>query len=142
MRILIISQYFYPENFRINDLCKGLKDQGHKVSVLTAKPNYPNGIFFEGYNFLNKPLDSYNGIKIFRSPIIPRGKGSGIRLFINYISFVIFGIIRLLSINEKFDPWRIWDAFTISLSKVAPVDTIISLNNSFNSLNNINDAQS
>ena len=49
-------------------------EQGHKVSVLTAKPNYPNGIFFEGYSFLNKSLDNYNGIKIYRSPIIPRGK--------------------------------------------------------------------
>jgi len=103
LRILIISQYFYPENFRINDLCKGLKEQGHSVSVLTAKPNYPNGVFFEGYSFLNKSLDNYDGIKIYRSPIIPRGNGSGIRLFINYISFVIFGIIRLISINEKFD---------------------------------------
>ena len=103
MKILVVSQYFYPENFRINDLCKGLKEQGHSVSVLTAKPNYPNGVFFEGYSFLNKSLDNYNGIKIYRSPIIPRGNGSGIRLFINYISFVIFGIIRLLSINEKFD---------------------------------------
>ena len=48
-------------------------------------------------------MDKHNGIKIYRSPIIPRGKGSGIRLFINYTSFVVFGIIRLLSINEKFD---------------------------------------
>ena len=69
MKILVVSQYFYPENFRINDLCIGLKEQGHKVSVLTAKPNYPNGIFFEGYSFLNKSMDKYNGIKIYRSPI-------------------------------------------------------------------------
>ncbi len=103
MKILVVSQYFYPENFRINDLCLGLKEQGHSVSVLTAKPNYPTGIFFKGYSFFNKSLDNYNGIKLYRTPIIPRGNGFGIRLFINYISFVIFGIIRLLSINEKFD---------------------------------------
>ena len=64
MKVLVVSQYFYPENFRINDLCKGLKAQGHSVSVLTAKPNYPTGSFFEGYNFFNKSLDNYNGIKI------------------------------------------------------------------------------
>ena len=103
MRILVISQYFYPENFRINDLCIGLRDKGHSVSVLTAKPNYPNGFFYDGYNFFNKSVDTYKGIKIYRSPVIPRGSGSGIRLFINYISFVIFGTIRILFINEKFD---------------------------------------
>ena len=103
MRILVISQYFYPENFRINDLSVGLKELGHTVSVLTAKPNNPKGFFNEGYNFLNKSTDDYKGIKVFRSPIIPRGNGSGIRLFINYISFVFLGILRLLFINEKFD---------------------------------------
>ena len=59
MRILVISQYFYPENFRINDLCIGLKELGHSVSVLTAKPNYPKGQFNEGYNFYNKSIDEY-----------------------------------------------------------------------------------
>ena len=103
MRILIISQYFYPENFRINDLCIGLKEQGHTLSVLTSKPNYPNGKFFDGYNFFNKTKELYEGIEIYRSPIIPRGNGSGFRLFINYLSFVFFGIIRALFINKKFD---------------------------------------
>ncbi len=103
MRILVISQYFYPENFRINDLCIGLKEKGHKVSVFTSKPNYPSGKFFKGYNFFNKSQDYYQGIRIYRSPIIPRGNGSGLRLFINYISFVIFGAFRLLFINDKFD---------------------------------------
>lgn len=103
MKILVVSQYFYPENFRINDLCKGLKEQGHSVSVLTAKPNYPKGKFFEGYNFFNKPKEVYQGINIYRSPIIPRGDSAGFKLFLNYTSFVLFGVIRLFFINEKFD---------------------------------------
>ena len=103
MRILIISQYFYPENFRINDLCLGLKDKGHEVSVLTGKPNYPNGKFYNGYTFLNKRLESYHGIKVYRSHLIPRGSASGFRLFLNYISFVIFAPLRILSINGNFD---------------------------------------
>ena len=90
MRILIISQYFYPENFRINDLCLGLKDKGHEVSVLTGKPNYPNGKFYDGYTFLNKRQDTYHGINVYRSNLIPRGSASGLRLLINYISFVFF----------------------------------------------------
>lgn len=103
MRILIISQYFYPENFRINDLCLGLKDKGHEVSVLTGKPNYPNGKLYDGFTFFNKRKDNYNGITVYRSNLILRGSASGIRLFLNYISFVIFASFRILSIRSKFD---------------------------------------
>ena len=103
MRILVISQYFYPENFRINDLCLGLKEKGHDITVVTGKPNYPKGIFFSGYTFLNKPLDKYKGIKVYRSPIIPRGNASGLKLFLNYISFVFFATVKLFFIKEKFE---------------------------------------
>lgn len=103
MKILVISQYFFPENFRINDLCYGLSEMGHKVSVLTAKPNYPGGKFYKGYSFFNNNFEQKNGIDIYRSLIIPRRNSSGIRLFINYISFVLFGIFRVLTIREKFD---------------------------------------
>jgi len=103
MKILIISQYFFPENLRINDLCEGLKEKGHEISVLTGKPNYPDGNFYKGYNFLNKLNDNYKGIRVYRSPVIPRGSSSGFRLFINYLSFTLFGIFRLLFIKNKFD---------------------------------------
>ncbi len=103
MRILIISQYFYPENFRINDLCSGLQENGHNITVLTGKPNYPNGKFYKGYNFFNKRTETINGIKVYRSSLIPRGSGTGFRLFINYISFVLFGFFKLFFIQGKFD---------------------------------------
>ena len=103
MKILIISQYFFPENLRINDLCEGLKEKGHEISVLTGKPNYPDGNFYKGYNFFNKLNDNYKGIRVYRSPVIPRGSSSGFRLFINYLSFTLFGLFRLLFIKNKFD---------------------------------------
>ena len=103
MRILVISQYFSPENFRINDLCYGLKDNGHDITVLTGKPNYPNGKLYQGYNFFNKRNETINGIKVYRSIIIPRGSANGFRLFINYISFVFFGFFKLFFIKGKFD---------------------------------------
>ena len=87
MNVLIVSQYFWPENFRINDFAKGLVEKGHSVTVLTGIPNYPNGKYFKGYSFLGPRSQFYNGIRVFRAPLIPRGNGSSLRLFLNYISF-------------------------------------------------------
>ena len=52
--ILVISQYFYPENFRINDMCKEWVKRGYEVTVVTGIPNYPQGKFFDGYGLFKK----------------------------------------------------------------------------------------
>lgn len=88
MRVLIVSQYFWPEHFRINDLAEGLVERGHKVTVLTGCPNYPSGHIFKGYGFFNKQ-EIHNGVKIVRVPLIPRGSGSSVRLALNYLSFMV-----------------------------------------------------
>lgn len=103
MRILIISQYFWPENFRINDLCLELKERGHHVTVLTGLPNYPKGDFYKGYNFFSKKKDSWNEIIIHRCKLFPRKNGSSFFLLTNYISFAIFSTLRILFLNTKFD---------------------------------------
>lgn len=103
MRILIITQYFYPENFRINDVCLGLKERGHAVTVLTGKPNYPSGIFFEGYSWFSNSYERWNGIDVYRSNLILRGNGKAINLFLNYFSFAFLAIFRLFSIKSNFD---------------------------------------
>ena len=104
MNILIVSQYFYPENFRINDFAQEFQSRGHKVTILTGTPNYPGGDYYEGYGAFKKNRESYEGIEIFRSPLIPRGSGSSVRLALNYISF-IFGSIftSFFLLNKKFD---------------------------------------
>lgn len=89
MKVLIVTQYFWPEDFRINDLAIGLKQRGWEVTVLTGKPNYPQGSFFEGYGFWNRNRDTYEGISVFRIPLFPRGKGGALRLIANYISFAL-----------------------------------------------------
>jgi glycosyltransferase involved in cell wall biosynthesis len=92
LKILIVSQYFYPEVFRINEVAQSLADKGHQVSVLTGIPNYPFGKIFKNYkNFFSN--EKWKGIDIYRIPIIPRGSASGFFLFLNYISFVIVGLI-------------------------------------------------
>ena len=108
-RILIVSQYFWPENFKINDIACALKEKGYHVEILTGKPNYPTGIFFNGYSFWCKNVEYWNGIKIHRTPLISRSKGRGLHLFLNYISFAIFGSIRILFIKNKFDKIIVFD---------------------------------
>ncbi len=90
MNILIVTQYFWPENFRINDLALGLKEKGHHITVLTGNPNYPDGRFFSGYGVFKKRIDDYQGIKVVRVPLIPRGSGGALRLALNYLSFAFF----------------------------------------------------
>ena len=90
MKILIISQYFWPENFRINDFVPELIARGHEVQILTGKPNYPSGKLFPEYIQNSRSYSSYKGAKIHRVPIVSRGNNP-IRLFINYLSFIIMG---------------------------------------------------
>jgi colanic acid biosynthesis glycosyl transferase WcaI len=102
MNILVVSQYFWPENFRINDLTAELVRRGHKVTVLTGQPNYPEGFLYPDY-FKNKSkYNDYEGATIVRVPIITRGK-SKLKLLLNYISFALsastFGIYRLRHID-------------------------------------------
>lgn len=88
--ILIVSQYFYPEQFRINDIAMEWVKRGHKVTVLTGIPNYPQGKFYKGYGWSRNRRETWNGVDIIRIPLVARGKGS-IGLVLNYFSFVISG---------------------------------------------------
>lgn len=88
--ILVVSQYFYPETFRINDICTYLVDRGFQVTVLTGYPNYPDGKFYDGYKANKRRKESYNGIDIIRLPIIARGDKK-VTLALNYASFVVSG---------------------------------------------------
>ena len=92
MRILIVSQMFWPETFRINDLAAEFVTRGHEVTVLTAEPNYPEGRLFPEYKKNPQLYADYKGIRIVRAPIVTRGRGR-LRLLLNYISFVISGSI-------------------------------------------------
>lgn len=90
MKILIISQYFWPENFRINDFVPELIARGHEVQILTGKPNYPSGKIFPEYIKNSNLYSSYKGAKIHRVPIVSRGSHP-IKLLLNYLSFIFAG---------------------------------------------------
>ena len=134
MRILIVSQYFWPENFRINDLAVELINRNHDVTILTGLPNYPSGNIYN--NFLADPnrYSNFNGAKVFRVPMLPRGKGKA-QLILNYLSFAIsasiFGIWKLR--RKNFDvifidgghEYHVVQADLENCRKLAHKDTII-----------------
>lgn len=88
MRILVVSQYFWPENFRVNDLVAELVRRGHEVTVLTGEPNYPGGVIFPEFKAAPNAYDRYEGADVIRVGLLPRGQG-GLRLVLNYLSFVV-----------------------------------------------------
>jgi glycosyltransferase involved in cell wall biosynthesis len=93
VKILIVSQYFWPEQFRINDLALGLKERGHEVAVLTGVPNYPTGKLFPGYGWWKKRRDDFEEIPVYRVPLFLRRQGRAGQLALNYLSFVFFGCL-------------------------------------------------
>jgi colanic acid biosynthesis glycosyl transferase WcaI len=98
MKILIVSQYFWPENFRINDLTQELLRRGHNVTILTGTPNYPAGRVFEAYRQNPIGFGRFGEAEVLRAPMLARGKG-GLRLFLNYMSFVIGACL--------YGPWQL-----------------------------------
>lgn len=92
IKILIICQHFWPESFRVTDLCEGLVDQGYQVDVLCGIPNYPSGNFFQGYGLFSNRRQKRNGVNIIRVPEIPRGNDTNFRILINYLSFPLFAL--------------------------------------------------
>jgi oligosaccharide repeat unit polymerase len=97
MRLLIVSQYFHPESFRINTLCQDLAERGHSVTVLTGQPNYPSGKIAPGYRAWSFQREQFGNVEVVRMPLYPRKRGSAIHLVLNYLSFVASGIL--------FGPW-------------------------------------
>lgn len=105
MRVLLVTQYFYPENFKSNDIALELTKKGHEVTVLTGLPNYPEGKIYKSYGFFKRNRECYQGVHVIRTWLVPRGKGGGIRLFLNYFSWAFFASFRALSLSfqKKFD---------------------------------------
>jgi len=89
LRILILSQYYWPETFRITEVAQALRDEGCEVLVLTGQPNYPKGVSFKGYSWWSISREEHEGVTILRVPLIPRGSGCAICIAFNYLSFVL-----------------------------------------------------
>ena len=104
MKLLVVTQYFFPEDFRINELVSDFVKRGHEVTVLTGRPNYPEGKIFKEYVKNKQKFNQFSGSNIIRCPIPARGS-SKISLILNYFAFIFFGTIYGLHAakNNKFD---------------------------------------
>jgi colanic acid biosynthesis glycosyl transferase WcaI len=114
VRLLVISQYFWPEDFRINDLVAEMAARGHEVTVLTGLPNYPQGRVAPEFRSHPAAFTDYRGARIVRVPVIPRGHHR-VQLVANYLSFALAGCVC--------GPWKLrglrFDA--IFVFEVSPV---------------------
>ena len=97
MKVLVVSQYFWPETFRVTEVAQSLQALGHEVIVLTGQPNYPDGKILPGYRAASLRTEFHAELVIFRVPLFARGHGNAVRLLLNYLSFVFSAAV--------FGPW-------------------------------------
>lgn len=115
MKILVVCQHFYPENFRINDICFELVKKGNDVTVLTGLPNYPKGKVLKEYKWGKNRNQIINGVKIRRCSLVGRGN-STIKMMINYMWFAIFGSIKALLMKKDFDIVYVYQLSPITMA--------------------------
>jgi colanic acid biosynthesis glycosyl transferase WcaI len=122
MRLLVVSQYFWPEEFRINELVAELSARGHDITVITGWPNYPGGTIFG--EFASEPdlFSRYAGAPVIRVPMLTRGLGR-LRLVLNYLSFALSAtIVSVLRFrNSRFDAILVFVASPVTVGVPAVV---------------------
>ena len=104
-RILIFTNHFYPEYFKINDVVDWLSTEHVTTSVVTSNPNYPKGKIFKGFNIFGSKR-TYKKASIYRLPVIPRGSGNKLILSLNYLSYffsLFFFTFWLIVTHRKYD---------------------------------------
>ena len=115
MKILVVSQYFYPEQFRINDIVIELIKRGHQVTVVTGLPNYPEGEIYDGYENAHKSVSDYHGAQLYRCNLRPRKRGTK-NLVINYLSFVFQAKRVLKKIKPEYDVIYVYEPSPITVA--------------------------
>lgn len=115
MKVLVVSQYYWPEHFQVTDECEELVARGHEVTVLTGLPNYPSGRIPKEYRKGQNRRQEKAGVKIIRAGLIERGSNP-MQLALNYHSFA-FAASRLVSSLES-------DFDVVYVPEISPVTMI------------------
>lgn len=102
MKILVVCQHYWPENFRVTEICETLVQQGHQVTALVGLPNYPTGIIPQEYRHHRNRRQSRNGVEIYRCFEIGR-RQTKIGLAINYVSYMLSACLKGLFLHRDYD---------------------------------------
>ena len=86
-KILVVTQHFWPENFRVNDIVEGFLQDGIAVDVLCGLPNYPKGELFPGYSAAGPFEEEWHGARLYRCKEVPRRGNTSVNIFLNYVSW-------------------------------------------------------
>jgi glycosyltransferase involved in cell wall biosynthesis len=105
LKICFFTSYFYPENFKGNDIAFELSKRGHDITVITSIPNYPQGHYYKGYTLVKLRKEMINNVKVIRLPVIPRGSGKKIGLILNYFSYLVVSVCftEFFLLDKNFD---------------------------------------
>lgn len=126
MRLLIVSQYFWPETFRINELARDLVARGHDVTVLCGTPNYPAGRIFDGYGYFRRTRERWHGVQIVRVPVVARGRGTRWRLALNYLSYALMAsLLGPFRCRGRFDAILIFQMSPVTMGIAAVVMRLV-----------------
>lgn len=118
MKILVVSQYYYPEPFRVSDICEELVRQGHTVTVLTGLPNYPVGKIYPDYRHGEKRDEIINGVHVYRCFTIGRRSGALWR-FANYYSFALSSSCRVATMKSEYDVVFVYQMSPVMMATAA-----------------------
>jgi colanic acid biosynthesis glycosyl transferase WcaI len=118
-KLLVICQHFWPEEFKVNEICYEFVNKGYDVEVICGLPNYPFGRFFPGYGYFGRRKETHNGVKIRRCFEIRRGNNSFFRLFLNYLSALFSSLFKLpYLLTQKYDRVFIYQLTPITMALV------------------------
>jgi colanic acid biosynthesis glycosyl transferase WcaI len=118
-KLLVVCQHFWPEGFRVNEICYEFANKGYDVEVVCGLPNYPSGRFSPGYGYFGRRKETYNGVKIRRCFEISRGNNSLFRLFLNYLSALFSSLFKLpYLLTQKYDRIFIYQLTPITMALV------------------------
>lgn len=118
MKILIVSQHYWPENFRVTDIAETLVSLGHEVTVLCGLPNYPKGYIFDDYKHGKNRIQEHNGVKIIRAKEIGRRNNILFR-FLNYWSYPHYACKTINKLDKDFDVVYVQMSSPIMIAKPA-----------------------
>lgn len=123
MRILLVTNHFFPEEFKCNSMAFELQRRGHEVTVLTGIPDYPKGEYFDGYGVFRRRCERVNGVKVIRAYILPRKKAGKVRLVFNYISITLSQAFDAfwLGLFKRFDRVLVYESSPVMVGIAAGI---------------------